>query len=104
MNAERENQSFWGVFSCQAIDTTPGANDPFAPPKEWDGDDASYIDLLRRRYKHLATRQRMYLSAKAYVYHPYDMCIEGPYADILPGVLEKIIRWRVKPRPSRAGI
>lgn len=54
-----------GTFSLYCLDTTPGANSPFAPPLGWDRDAQSYLKLMWWRYKNdVQARQQLHCLAR----------------------------------------
>lgn len=67
------------VFDCLAIDTTPGANSPYAPPRDWDGGAGAYAALVARRAGLPLHGQQMYSSVRM-AQRGQAPTFSGPYA------------------------
>lgn len=67
------------VFDCLAIDTTPGANSPYAPPGDWDGDEGAYAALVAHRAGQPLHGQQMYSSVRM-AQRGQAPTFSGPYA------------------------
>lgn len=91
------NGLWQGVYDGKRLDTTPGADGPFAPPAGFEGDADAYIALLRRRFgppesrvfEHIAVKQQLMMVARQHCNgetHEYL----GPYAEAARGIIEQL--------------
>lgn len=78
-----------GIVNFNKIDTTPGADQAFAPPEGYAGD---YIELLRDRFKnHPMYRQHIYLAAQKLARGQItEANISGPYRQMAIQICKKI--------------
>jgi len=71
--------SAWeGQADMREIDTTPGADGPYAPPRDWDGSGSQYVSIMRALYTGYASvRQQMQAAARRLPMLTFN----GPYAE-----------------------
>lgn len=70
-----------GIMNLVPINTFPGENHPFSPPKGWSGNDEDYHQLLNARWKQLGTRQSLLVAARHLQQIGSDNLVIGPHAD-----------------------
>lgn len=79
------------VLDFRVIDTTPGAEGPFAPPADWVGQGAEdYRELLRTRWRDVRHGQRMAVAARYYRIRDVSVSVEGPWADEAHAILKRL--------------
>jgi hypothetical protein len=77
----------WGQVEDARIDIAAGAPGPFAPPAGWEGDDADYLVLMRRRYRSdPGAAQEMTATARRLEHTRF----EGPWAEAARRIAERI--------------
>jgi len=71
-----------GVLNMNEVNTMPGVNvdDPFCPPKGFDGAAKEYSELCRKRLVDVMLGQRMFVMAKYASKALKSIDIKGPYA------------------------
>ncbi|MCP1675485.1 hypothetical protein J2T57_002635 [Natronocella acetinitrilica] len=86
-----------GVFDVLVIDTTPGADGPFAPPEHWQGDRAAYKTLIRERYsRNRGAHQQIETTARL-----TGHAITGPYAEYARQIIEAVRATRIRREAER---
>ena len=83
------------------INTAPGAmpGDPFNPPKQWEGDQSAYRQLMYDRWNGMwGQRLRFAIRSAA----TKTLVIEGPYADAAASVLNHFLGYPPKLQRSAA--
>jgi hypothetical protein len=81
---------FEGVFNAYELDTTPGnTSSPFAPTRDWTGDEASYLQLLRDRYRSSPLFRRLMVAVRAERRNA-KLTISGPYRQAILDIIANI--------------
>lgn len=87
------------IIDLSVLDTTPGATGPhalLAPPAGFTGSEDDYREWIRGRYfNDLQVTQVMYIVAKKVTgnaSYGYRVTFNGPYAEVLERIVNKIGR------------
>src|SRR5690554_1867620 len=83
------------IGNLASVNTTPGANNVFAPPAGWEGDESEYIRLIRYRYTDMQYRQQINVVARRMINSRRGTVpITGPYAEAAQKSLTGVIARR----------
>lgn len=84
-----------GMLDMYRLNTTPGANTMFAPPKWWEGDQEEYRVFMRQQYEHdLMLRQQIDVLTRRICLRPgvaNEIKFSGPYAHTAKSILKTLV-------------
>jgi len=96
-----------GLVDAYCLNTTPGANSPFAPPLGWEGNEESYMQLMRwRLVNDLQARQQIHSVArrKSVDARRTSLTARGPFGRTAKKILEAVMADRARAALEEAAI